>query len=261
MGRFYEDWAQGLRSKGVKIRLNTRAIKVIERGKSGVVVETRSVEADPRIDSEGNGERSITESFDHLVLCIHADDAKRILGKQATRLEKKALGGVKYYDDLTVTHTDASYFLAKYEAIFREDLCAEPISQEEEERIKYAKGEMGIHSGFRPAYCTYSYNSRPDKVEVAYDCSSLQYQFQKDPESRESPIPLEKHIFQSHFMSEELKDLWTVDQIHASGIIEQKWWRQPMQSWKHWATVVPRLKRINGKNNTIYAGGWTIVVS
>lgn len=261
MGRFYQDWAQGLRSRGVKIRLNTQAIKVIQRNKSGVVVETRSVELDPRIDSEGNSERSITENFDHLVLCVHADEAKRILGSQATRLEKKALGGVRYFDDLTVTHTDAVYFQRKYEAFFKEDLCAEPTNEEEQNRIKYAKGDMGPHSGFRPAYCTYSYHSRPDKVELAFDCSNLQYQFQKDPEGSEHPIPFNKHIFQSHFMNEDLKDLWTVDQIQEGGIIEAKWWRQPLQSWRHWVKVVPLLKKINGKNKTIFAGGWTVVVS
>ena len=261
MGRFYQDWAQALRSRGVKIRLNTQAVNVIQRDKRGVVVETRSAEADPRIDSEGNSERSITEGFDHLVLCVHADEARRILGRQATRLEKKTLGGVEYFDDLTVTHTDAIYFQRKYEVFFRDDLCAEPTNEQERNRIQYAKGDMGMHSGFRPAYCTYSYHSRPDKVELAFDCSNLQYQFQKDPEGDEPPIPFDKHVFQSHFMNEDLKDLWTVDQIHQGSVIEAKWWRQPLQSWRHWRKVVPRLKKINGKNRTIFAGGWTLVVS
>ncbi|KAL1959361.1 hypothetical protein VTO42DRAFT_2164 [Malbranchea cinnamomea] len=259
MGRFYQDWAQGLRSRGVKIRLNTQAIRVIERNKNHVVVETRSAESDPRIDSEGHSERSMTENYDTLVMCVHADEAKRILGKQATRLEKRILGSVEFFDDLTVTHTDHAYFQKKYEVHFKEELCAEPTTKEEEERIKFAKGEMGRHSGFRPAYCTYSYHSRPDKVELAFDCSNLQYQFQTDPEGDEDPIPYENHIFQSHFMNEKLKDVWTIDQINAGAIIEQKWWRQPLQSWKHWIKVTPFLKHINGNKNTLYAGAWTTV--
>ena len=44
------------------------------------------------------------EVFDELVLCVLADTAKRILGKQSGMMERWVLGNTKWSDDITVTH-------------------------------------------------------------------------------------------------------------------------------------------------------------
>lgn len=261
MGQFYQDWAEGLCAKGVKIRLNTRVLNIHQRDHKGVVVETRTIEADWRLEEEGCRDRIITEVYDKLVLCVHADEAKRILGSEATWMEKIVLGGVKFSDALNVIHSDSAYFQRKYDVMFKDELCAEPRTEEEEERIKFAKGETGVNSGFRPSYCTFSYPSRSDKVEVAFDSSNLQHQFRPTPGSNEGEPPLDRHIYQSHFMIEELKHLWTVDQIDDDHIIDRRWWHTPIHTWKHYAKIVRLMKHINGKRNTVYAGAWTLVVS
>lgn len=45
------------------------------------------------------------EEFDEIVLCILADTAKRVLGKDAGMMERFVLGNTKWSDDITVTHT------------------------------------------------------------------------------------------------------------------------------------------------------------
>ena len=62
-------------------------------------------------------------------------------------------------------------------------------------------------------------------------------------------------------MIEELKHLWTVDQINDKFVIDRRWWHNPIQTWKHYARNVRLMKYINGARNTVYAGGWTLVVS
>ncbi len=50
-----------------------------------------------------------TAEFDSLILATDANNALTIVGKEATWLERRVLGGVKYLHDVTVTHTDADY--------------------------------------------------------------------------------------------------------------------------------------------------------
>ncbi|KAL6233408.1 hypothetical protein BDW75DRAFT_242037 [Aspergillus navahoensis] len=52
-----------------------------------------------------------TESFDYIVLC-----------RQAPWKEKWGLGGVKFFDDVTVTHSDIDYFRSICETSVRDDL-------------------------------------------------------------------------------------------------------------------------------------------
>jgi hypothetical protein len=50
-----------------------------------------------------------TAEFDSLILATDANNALTILGKEASWMERRVLGGVKYLHDLTVTHTDVDY--------------------------------------------------------------------------------------------------------------------------------------------------------
>lgn len=47
--------------------------------------------------------------FDELILAVDADSCLKILGKQASWMEKKVLGNVKYLYDVTITHNDHDY--------------------------------------------------------------------------------------------------------------------------------------------------------
>jgi hypothetical protein len=269
LDQFYKDWAADLRSKGVDVRLSTEVTTILSRNsKDGVVLQTRPL--DPEADDHGEvstSSLSMTEKFDDLVMCVLADDAKRILGRTATWRERFVLGGASFYDDITITHSDTSYFNKLYETKFNPSLCAQPRSKTQEQQIAFAKNEAkGVANeagGFRPMYYTHTYASDPQKIEMSFDCTNYQHQFRMDEHDNnkpKDPVPPESHVYQSIFLDKTHQDLWTIDQIDESKIIERKWWHQLGHKWQHYVRVVPGMMFINGKNKTLFAGSWTLVV-
>lgn len=267
---FYSDWTADLRSKGVEIRTNTDVTAILSRSKTGVVLQTRPFDPErkKRVDELGGGEHtgppSITETFDDMVLCILADDAKKLLGKTATWKEKFILGGATFFDDITITHSDSKYFQKNFETHFNPELCAKPKSKQQEDMIAFSKNERpgpgNEPPGFRPMYYTHSYPEDMHKIEMAFDVTNYQHQFRMDHDADKAPVPYENHVFQSIFLDKENRHLWTMDQIDESKIIEKKWWHQLGHRWQHYVRVVPNMMFINGKNRTLFAGSWTLVV-
>lgn len=266
---FYADWAADLKSKGVTFKTSTQVTAILKRDKDGVVLETAPI--DPyKENSEGQegvftGEPSVQE-FDFLVMAVLADDAKRLLGKTATWREKFVLGGARFYDDITITHSDSKYFEKNYEVRFKPELCAKAKSESQEEMIKFAKdetqGQDGEPGGFRPMYYTHSYAEDPSKIEMSFDCTNYQHQFRtENDDAAVAPVPYENHVFQSIFLDKNNRHLWTIDDIDESKVICKKWWHQLGHRWQHYVRVVPGMMFINGKNNTYFAGSWTLVVS
>ncbi|PMD43349.1 flavin-containing amine oxidasedehydrogenase-like protein [Hyaloscypha variabilis F] len=261
---FYEDWRKDLEAKGVDIRLSTDVTEVLQRNDKGVILQTRPFDA---LANERKGEHigppSRTEIFDELVMCVLADDSLKILGKTATFKERWVLGGAKFYDDITITHSDNVYFQRHYETNFDPELCAEPRSKTQKEQIAFAKGEQrgtsDEPSGFRPMYFTKSYAQDPTKIEMSFDCSNYQHQFRMDHDAEVAPVPFQNHVFQSIFLDKRNKQLWTIDEIDRSKIIETKWWHQLGHRWQHYVRVVPGMMFINGRNHTLFAGSWTLV--
>lgn len=232
---FYEDWKRDLISKGVDIRLETEVTEIVRRNNKGVTLNTRRVDSDYKISNEvvneqQPGAKPKTEAFDELVMCILADDALKLLGKTATYKEKFVLGGANFYDDITITHSDHEYFQKHYETHFSEALCAEPKSKSQREQIAFAKGEQrGVDdepSGYRPMYYTKSYKEDPKKIEMSFDCTNYQHQFRMDNDAEVAPVKYENHVFQSIFLDKNNKELWTIDEIDESKVIEKKWWHQ-----------------------------------
>lgn len=269
LGKFYSDWANDLRSKGVDIRTNTDVTAIKQRSKKGIILE--SAPFDPEGGKTDSGQRegrhtgpvSKTETFDDLVMCILADDAKKLLGKTATWREKFVLGGAKFFDDITITHSDSKYFQENYETRFNPELCAEPKNKQQEDQIAFAKdekkGQDGEPSGYRPMYYTHSYADDMQKIEMAFDCTNYQHQFRQDHHADKAPIPYDRHVFQSIFLDKKHSHLWTIDQIDESKIIERKWWHQLGHRWQHYVRVVPGMMFLQGKNCTWFAGSWTLV--
>ncbi|KAG9239402.1 flavin-containing amine oxidasedehydrogenase-like protein [Amylocarpus encephaloides] len=261
---FYEDWRKDLESKGVNIRLQTDVTEVLRRNDSGVVLKTRPFDPDARDRmGEHTGPSSKTEKFDELVMCVLADDALKILGKTATYKEKFVLGGAKFFDDITITHSDSEYFQKQYETHFDHSLCAEPKSKAQREQIAFSKGEQRGQddepTGFRPMYYTKSYKEDPKKIEMSFDCTNYQHQFRMDQDSETAPIRYDHHVFQTIFLDKTNKDLWTIDEIDEDKVIERKWWHQLGHRWQHYVRVVPGMMFLNGKNRTWFAGSWTLV--
>lgn len=266
-GNFYADWAADLKTKGVDIRTNTDVTAILSRDKNGVVLQTAPFQPEKR-DREGReGEHtappSRPEKFDELVMCVLADDAVKLLGKTASWKEKYVLGGAKFFDDVTITHSDAKYFEENYETKFNQELCAKPKSEEQKAQIKFATdkeaGEDGEPGGYRPMYYTHSYAEDPQKIEMSFDCTNYQHQFRIDYGNSTAPIPFEDHVFQSIFLDKTQSHLWTIDKINKDKIIEQKWWHQLGHRWQHYVRVVPGMMWINGRKKTLFAGSWTLV--
>ena len=263
-GEFYADWAADLRSKGVEIRTNTDVVAILSRSKKGVVLQTAPFNADKECQEQHTGPSSTTENFDDLVMAVLADDAKKLLGKTATWKEKFVLGGARFFDDITITHSDSKYFQNIYETKFNSKLCAEPKSKDQEDQIKFAKneatGQDDEPGGYRPMYYTHSYPEDPRKIEMSFDCTNYQHQFRMDHDADTPPVPTDRHVYQSIFLDKTQRHLWTIDEIDKSKIIEEKWWHQLGHRWQHYVRVVPGMMFINGKNNTLFAGSWTLVV-
>lgn len=268
---FYADWAEDLKSKGVTIRLSTEVTRIVSRSsKFGITLETRSFDPDPRDRAKGHytGPPATTDTFDDMVLCILADDAKKLLGKTASWRERFVLGGAKFYDDITITHTDSAYFSKVYETSFDEKLAAKPHSKEQEDQLAFAKGEAkgsgGEPGGYRPMYYTHSYEQDPKKIEMSFDCTNYQHQFRQENKEQTGedapPIPYERHIFQSIFLNKENEDMWTWKDIDEEKVIERKWWHQLGHRWQHYVRVVPGMMFIQGKRRCWFAGSWTLVV-
>lgn len=278
---FYGKWKDDLVAKGVTIRTNTEVQEVVSRSKNGVDLVIKNN------DESGD---TTNEHYDHLVLCVLADDALRILGKSATRREKLVLGGAAFYDDLTVTHSDSDYFNKHYETRFKPELCGEPKSEAQCQQIASAKGEPTSPSQssssysspsqnqrgqpdqqeqqkqpFNPMYYTYTYQENPRLIEMSFNCSNYQHQFKRSKDnnndnttssSSSSPSP----VYQTIFLDKRKRDLWTEGAIDESKIIKRNWWHQLGHRWQHYARVVPGVMFIQGRNNTFFAGSWTLVV-
>jgi len=243
--------------------LQTDVTALLQRTADGVVLETRPFngEANDR-RGEHTGSRAKTEAFDDMVLCVLADDALKILGKAASWRENVVLGGAKFYDDITITHCDSNYFKKHYEVEFDPKLCANPGSKAQEQQIAFSKGEQrGVNnepSGYRPMYYTKSYAKDPAKIEMSFDVTNYQHQFRLDHDAEVAPISYDRHVFQSIFLDKGNRQLWTIDEIDESKIIEKKWWHQLGHRWQHYARVVPGMMFLNGRDHTWFAGSWTL---
>lgn len=248
---FYGKWREDLESKGVLIRTGTEVETVLSRSKEGVEIRIKDV-----VSGDAND-----ETFDELVLCVLADDALRILGKTATWREKLVLGGAAFYDDLTVTHTDAKYFADHYETQFKAELCAEPESEDQKKQIEFAKGESASSesspAGFRPMYYTYSYQQDPRLIEMSFNCSNYQHQLKTANSASEDAF---EPVYQTIFLNKTQQHLWTVDDIDESKVIKRNWWHQLGHRWQHYLRVVPGMMFLHGRNSTYFAGSWTLVV-
>ncbi|CAL5873035.1 uncharacterized protein PFLUO_LOCUS7304 [Penicillium psychrofluorescens] len=255
LGNFYRDWAEDLKSKGVEMRFNCK-IEILERGKKGALLRTQF--HDDCCRGQAN-----TEMYDHLVLCCPADEAKKLLDRHATWKEKYVLGGVKFYNDLTITHSDSKYFQQIFESQYSPDLCASPTSETQKKQVAVAEqqplSQKDGWQGFRPMYFIHSFPSDPEKIEMGFDCTNYQHQFRETLGMDQPPLPQSRHVFQTIFLDDQQQSLWTWNDIDVSKVIARKWWHQFGHRWQHYLRVVPGMMLINGTYRTLYAGSWTMV--
>lgn len=259
--QFYEDYRRDLVKKKVRVRLSTEVLEIVSRGRKGVTV--RTIERRPTPDGHNpssawaledpssnadEGAQGIIENYDEIVLCCLADTAKRLLSKTSTLRERQILGSAKFSNDLTITHTDASYMRSHYENFFSPSQAVTILSgTSHSSRVDFAR------TSFKPMYYIKPYPSDLTKLEMCFDCTNYQAQFPPD-------VPFEKHVFQTIFLNKERDGhLWTDGEIDESKIIRKDWWHQLCHSWTHYVFVVPWLWLIQGRKHTRYASSWTVI--
>ncbi|PYI20481.1 FAD/NAD(P)-binding domain-containing protein [Aspergillus violaceofuscus CBS 115571] len=262
LGEFYRDWKGDLAARGVRVLLETE-VDILDRKNKRVKLRLRSVK-DGQQERPNEAGKGTVEDFDELILCCPADEALSMLGPHATWRERYVLNGVKFFNDLTITHTDAEYFNSLFETRYKEELCGKASSETRQEQIAFAQQmpprcRTDGWEGFAPMYFTHSFDSDPDKIEMGFDCTHYQHQFREAIGEDALPPEPERHVYQTIFLNEDHKHLWTWEGIDKDKIIGEKWWHQFGHRWQHYLRVVPGMMFINGKNNTLYAGAWTMV--
>ncbi|KAL4735850.1 hypothetical protein BDV11DRAFT_173450 [Aspergillus similis] len=262
LGKFYAEWKDDLEeNKGVRMLLGTE-VEIMHRAGDAAVLAMHTPD----------GKK--TEAFDYLVLCTPADESLKLLGRHATWKERWVLGGVKFFDDVTVTHSDADYFNSIFETSVRDELVSNArgpssslsatTASKRQDQLTFAnapsKCEEDGWTGFNPMYYTHSYANEQDKIEMGFDCTNYQHQFRDAVGVGNPPYPAGQHVYQTIFLDKTRQDLWTWDSINENKIIGKKWWHQFGHRWQHYARVVPGMMFVNSlKNRTLFAGAWTMV--
>ncbi|KAG8848998.1 hypothetical protein FRB91_010324 [Serendipita sp. 411] len=243
----YAEWKTRLEDSGVTFALETQVLSV-ERNKSGVTILTQNVKNSNTLhEGEILGD-NLEMHFDEIILACDADTALKILGKDATFLERKVLGNVKYLYDVSITHSDQEYMEKYYQLKFQEDL----FSSKRKEDPKAQQSKEFAKRNFKPLYFIRSYPADKRKIEMSFDLTNYQPQF-----GDKSDKP---HVYQTIFLDKDDSSyLWTESEIRPESIILKKWWKQQSHRWQHYGGTVPWMMWINGKNHTYYCGAWTIL--
>lgn len=100
----YATWKKYLEENDVEVRLKTEVMRIVERKDGHVILQVKRTDS---TSSEFVGGESL--SFDEIIFAADADSCLKILGNKATWLERKVLGNVKYFYDISVTHYDRKY--------------------------------------------------------------------------------------------------------------------------------------------------------
>jgi predicted NAD/FAD-binding protein len=166
------------------------------------------------------------KQYDKIIFACDASTALQLLNGNESRMERFVLGNVKYYHDVTVTHTDTNYMKKHYEIDLDKD------GRKDQYLIKVDKDD-------------------PHKLEMSFNLTNYQPQL----------FNSETNIFQTIFLDKNQSEKWTKSQIGKDKILIEKWWKQFSHTWKHFASVIPFVRFIEGSyhNSTWYCGSYTLM--
>ncbi|KAG8221447.1 hypothetical protein J3R82DRAFT_1643 [Butyriboletus roseoflavus] len=283
----YQAWADEVQSRGNVTLLTQRQVTRVVRGDRAHT--SSNVQLWSRSTGGTNEEQRVQEPlgtetcamFDELIMTVDADSALRILGGNASWLEKKILGNVKYIWDVSVTHSDLDYMDKYYRLHYDPSLNSSRTDEDAKKAYELAQKE------FAPLYFIRSYPDDKRKVEMSFNLTNYQpqvlssitlsnlvadpNQFKgEDPRGPQtpsstapppgSPPPLSSHVFQTIFLDRDgSSEKWSRGEIKPENVICEKWWKQQSHRWQHYAGTVSWMMYINGKHHTSYAGAWTIL--
>ncbi|KAF9450049.1 FAD/NAD(P)-binding domain-containing protein [Macrolepiota fuliginosa MF-IS2] len=270
LSMLYSTWKAVVEEQGqgsVRITTNREVVRV-KRNSNGAEVWSRPTQGTNNSQWVVDPGKEEKEEFGELIFCCDADAALRILAGDATWLERRILGNVKYLWDVTVTHSDLSYMEKYYRTKYDPRLNSKKNEDDPERQRQYAFAEKN----FQPLYFIRSVPEDKSKIEMSFDLTVYQPQVSLESHrvphahnpasdtSKNTP-PLECHIFQTIFLDNapESRRFWTKDDINPEEVIMEKWWKQQSHRWQHYAGTVPWMGLINGKRRTQFAGAWTVL--
>lgn len=161
------------------------------------------------------------DSFHHLIMAASGEAALAMLGDQASWAERWVLGSVEYFDDVTVTHSDAAYMQRRFDA----DLKRPDI------------------------YYIRTYAHDPALSEMGFNLSNYQKAADGAEETIFQTIYLDRKHCERH---------WTRDEIDPTKVHLVKWWRQFAHTVRHFLCVVPWTRFIQ-TSQTLFAGSYLMV--
>ncbi|KAH9941001.1 FAD/NAD-P-binding domain-containing protein [Amylocystis lapponica] len=192
----YDAWKSEISSRGnVTFKLHHEVLEVVSRDARGKSSISSPIEIKYKVTHGGLETHHKTAAFDDLILAVDADTALKLLGHQATWMEKKVLGSVKYLYDVTITHSDLDYMKKYYETEYDPSHNA-PLSssmsaaerKEREDAFAFASEH------FRPLYYTMQYPEDKSKIEMSFDLTHYQPQFRGEKPAG----PIDPHDTSAH---------------------------------------------------------------
>lgn len=172
LGRVYGAWRTTLEAAGNVEVFTSCEVKSLERGTKRARQEGGNVLA-----TLGGDSTQREEVFDDIIFACDADSALKILqaGSGATWRERKILGNVLYKWDITVTHHDWDYMNKHYEMHYNPDCKADRDDKKSKESFDWAK------ENWRPLYLIKMYEEDPSQIEMSFDLTHYQGQFEGMP--------------------------------------------------------------------------------
>ena len=243
----YDAFSRDLSSKGAKVSVGRKVTEVRREWKptmvNGKPTKKMVVTA---VDSNGK-----EEMFDRVILACPADVALRLLGQGASWSEKRVLGSVRYYDDVTITHMDHDYMKAHYDMRGSADTTDHhPLT------LSQTQGGVGsdVDGSTRTDYFIRTDATHPEELEMSFDLGHYQPALRDDASIR---FP----IYQSIFLNKAAcGGRWTMGKIDKSKILLEKWWHAFSHEASHFRQVVPWTWLIQGSSSgsTFYCGSWCV---
>lgn len=167
--------------------------------------------------------------FDEIVFACNAETCLQLLGPdESTFWERRVLGNVDYFNDVTITHEDTEYMRKYYEI---------DLNRNDQYFVRIDVNE-------------------PDKIDMSFNLSNYQPQliaYNRDREPSET-----RNVWQTIFLDDRRAAEWSRDEINKEKILLEKWWRQMAHTWRHFAFTVPFMRFLQGKKRTWYAGSYTL---
>lgn len=184
LARVYGSWRNRIQEGG-NVEIHTpRQVLSIERGTSKAKAHGGYIFA-----TFDDGQSSA--SFDDVIFACDADSALKILeaGSGATWRERKILGNVLYKWDVTVTHHDWDYMCKHYQMTYDPKYNASRNDQESIEAFQFAE------KNWRPLYLIKMYEDDPSQIEMSFDLTHYQGQFEgMPPVGSHADISLDKAL-------------------------------------------------------------------